>query len=244
MHALSAPELLGIWERGLSQAPVARALELLAAVYPEASRDSLAELSVGQRDARLLRLRQMLFGSRLAGFVGCPSCGGRLELTLDVADFLAGSLSEPEGEISLSVGEYELRLRLPNSCDVAAAARQGDVDAARRMLLDRCLRSASCGGEPASSDQLPRQVVEAAGERMAREDPLADIQVGVSCALCRHQWRMAFDIIAFLWSEIEVWACRTLRDVHTLASAYGWGEREILALSPVRRQFYLEMVGA
>jgi len=35
-----------------------------------------------------------------------------------------------------------------------------------------------------------------------------------------------------------------LSDVHTLARAYGWRERDILTLSPTRRQFYLNMVGA
>jgi len=244
MHALSAPELLGIWERGLTQAPVERALELLAAAYPEIATDSLAVLSLGQRDARLLRLRELLFGSRMAGFVGCPRCGGRLELALDIADLLAGSANEPEGEFSLTVGKYGLRVRLPNSHDVAAAARQADLTATRRMLLDRCLISASCGGESTTGEHLPHEVVEAAGERMAMADPLADIQVAVSCPLCEHHWRLAFDIVSFLWSEIEAWACRILRDVHTLASAYGWCERDILALSPVRRRFYLEMVGA
>ena len=244
MRALSAPELLGIWERGLTQAPVERALELLAAVYPETSKDSLAVLSVGQRDARLLRLRELLFGSRMAGFVGCPRCGGRLELALEVADLLAGSANEPEAEFSLTAGEYELRVRLPNSHDVAAAASQGDLTATRRTLLNRCLLSASCGGESTTGEHLPQEVVEAAGERMAQADPLADIQVAVACPLCENRWRMAFDIMSFLWSEIEAWACRILRDVHALASAYGWCERDILALSPVRRQFYLEMVGA
>ena len=49
--------------------------------------------------------------------------------------------------------------------------------------------------------------------------------------------------MSFLWTEIEAWAWRMLSDVHTLARAYGWGERDILALSPTRRQFYLEMGG-
>jgi hypothetical protein len=79
---------------------------------------------------------------------------------------------------------------------------------------------------------------------MAEADPLADIQIAISCPACAQGWRAAFDILTFLWSEIEAWAWRMLSDVHTLASAYGWCERDILALSPTRRQFYLEMVGA
>jgi hypothetical protein len=33
-----------------------------------------------------------------------------------------------------------------------------------------------------------------------------------------------------------------LRDVHTLASAYGWKEDEVLHLTPARRHAYLELV--
>ena len=58
------------------------------------------------------------------------------------------------------------------------------------------------------------------------------------------RWRAVFDIVTFFWSEIEAWACRILREVHILASAYGWCERDILALTSARRQFYLEMVQA
>ena len=41
----------------------------------------------------------------------------------------------------------------------------------------------------------------------------------------------------------DAWALRTLAEVHRLASAYGWREQDILALSPARRQLYLGMVG-
>ena len=38
------------------------------------------------------------------------------------------------------------------------------------------------------------------------------------------------------------WAVRLLGEVHELASAYGWREHDVLALSPWRRQAYLQMV--
>jgi len=53
---------------------------------------------------------------------------------------------------------------------------------------------------------------------------------------------MTFDIASFFWAEICVQAKRLLREVHTLARAYGWREMDILSMSPARRQFYLEMV--
>jgi hypothetical protein len=66
----------------------------------------------------------------------------------------------------------------------------------------------------------------------------------MSCPACQHEWLAMFDILSFFWTEIEAWAYRTLRQVHTLASAYGWREADVLAISAWRRQRYLEMVGA
>ena len=83
-------------------------------------------------------------------------------------------------------------------------------------------------------------VVDAIVAHMAQADPQADIQLSLVCPQCGHQWQAAFDIASFFWSEINAWANRMLREVHILASRYGWSETDILAMSPWRRQFYLE----
>jgi hypothetical protein len=244
MRSLSAAELLGVWERGLTQSQVQRALELLSAVYRETSPEQLLALSLGRRDGELLALRERLFGPEMAGVAVCPQCSGQLDLTLNASELRAACATEPETEVALSVAGYDLQFRYPNSGDVVAVMDTNDVDEARNRLLDRCLLSVESEGAPVASDQLPREVVAAVSDRMAQGDPLADIQLAVSCPVCNHRWLAAFDIVSFLWREIESLAARLLRDVHTLASGYGWSERDILALSPVRRQFYLASLGA
>ena len=77
---------------------------------------------------------------------------------------------------------------------------------------------------------------------MAECDPQAEVLIDMECPDCGHRWQMLFDIAAFLWTEIAVAAKRLLREVHTLARAYGWREADILSLSAARRQFYIEMV--
>ena len=47
---------------------------------------------------------------------------------------------------------------------------------------------------------------------------------------------------SYLWHEVDAWALRLLRDVHRLARAYSWREADILALSPSRRQCYLDLL--
>jgi hypothetical protein len=244
MRTLSAVDLLSIWEAGFTQAPTGRALTLLAAACPETSPDALAALSIGQRDAKLLMLREGLWGSQMAAVVDCPGCRERLELPLDTRQMLSNAQGTPACEISLSVDGYSMMVRLPTSLDVIAASAQTDQAACKALIAHLCLLSAEHNGDPVDPHKLPPEVVERVVNCIAESDPLADIQLQLTCPSCDHKWHAVFDIVSFLWTEIEVWAWRALSDVHTLARAYGWRERDILALSPTRRQFYLEMVGA
>jgi hypothetical protein len=243
MYALSASELLEAWERGLGQQPIERALTLLAAACPDTPKDTLARLSIGQRDAHLLSIREWLFGPTLVSLVNCPNCGDRLELNFNVADIRVPLEGQPPASMSLSVAGYEVRFRHPNSLDLSAVTRNQDVEGGRRLLLERCLLCAELYDEAKTVDELPAEVIDSVVEEMARADPQADVQLALSCPQCGHGWRAAFDILSFFWSELNVWATRILREVHTLASAYGWREADILAMSPWRRQMYLEMVG-
>ena len=78
----------------------------------------------------------------------------------------------------------------------------------------------------------------------AAGDPQADLEVNLTCPACGHRWAALVDVAAFLWTELKAQARRLLREVHTLALAYGWRESDILAMSSRRRQAYLDMVGA
>jgi hypothetical protein len=62
------------------------------------------------------------------------------------------------------------------------------------------------------------------------------------CPACEHRWLVAFDILAYLWSEIDDWAQRMLHEIHILATAYGWPEATVLALTSWRRQYYLNLI--
>jgi hypothetical protein len=253
MEALSASAMLDAWERGRAQDLIGRALTVLSAACPGVSRDTLAALTIGQRDDRLLTLRQWAFGPHVVGLAICPACSERLELSFDLADVRItppstdGALT---AELSLSSGAYEVRFRPPNSADLAAVSGGKDVAEARQQLLERCVSAIHVrGGEDAgrdeetkSVDELPQKLMEKMISRMAEADPQADVQLPVSCPGCGCAWSATFDIAAFFWAEIEAWGRRTLREVHILASAYGWREADILAVSAWRRRQYLEMV--
>lgn len=243
MRALTSFELLTAWERGLAQTPAERALELLTAACPDSPPDLLAGYSLGRRTTELLRFRERLFGRRMAAVANCPQCADRLELSLDSAEMCAKSAPDWKDKFFLKVGNYGINFRLPNTKDAMAITRVADVAEGRELVLQQCVLTASRGTEMVLPEKLPSEVIEAVSAAMAEADPLADVEIAISCPSCGHGWHAAFDIVSFLWKEIESWAWRIMSDVHTLALAYGWRESDVLELSPTRRQFYLEMVG-
>jgi hypothetical protein len=242
MLALSAGELLSVWEQSFAQPRHERALRLLAATCPEASSDELAALSIGQRDARLLRLREWTFGAGLGGLTTCPACDNRLELNFNVADIHIAAEGASVEPLSVTIDDYDIRFRLPDSRDIAAITGSLDIAAGQRQLFKRCLLSVRHRDVETSAEDLPDEILEATAERMGAADPQADVQLSLACVQCGHQWQSVFDIESFFWSEIQAWAVRILREVHLLARAYGWREADILAMSPRRRQIYLEML--
>jgi hypothetical protein len=62
------------------------------------------------------------------------------------------------------------------------------------------------------------------------------------CTDCGFEWGEQLDPVAFIWAEMEARARKLLREVHSIASAYGWSETEILSLSEARRSHYVELV--
>jgi hypothetical protein len=241
MRALSAPELLSIWECGSSQPPVIKALMLLTHACPETPREELAKLSIGQRDGRLLTLREWMFGQEFIGLAICPGCNSRLEVTFNSVNIKTETGYEQKGPLYLTLDDYEVKFRLPDSNDLISLIENKDVTDGGKVLLSRCLLEIRHNSENLSVVQLPAKVADAITECMAQADPQADVQLNLDCPACGHNWSTAFDILSFFWSEIENWARRILRDIHMLASTYGWHEADILAMSAMRRQFYLNM---
>jgi hypothetical protein len=241
MSTLSASELLAAWERGLGQRLMDRLLTLLAAMDPQSPRDALARLSIGRRDAGLLSLREKIFGPRLTGLADCPRCHERLELSFTAADIRNSSDAPALEALSIRVADWQVIFRLPNSDDLLAISDCRDTDAGRALLLGRCILTVEENSEPRAVDDVPLNVLNAAVQRMGEADTLGDVHLALRCPMCGHEWQAPFDIGSFLWTEINAWAHRTLQDVHVLARAYGWREADILALSPLRRQVYLEL---
>jgi hypothetical protein len=246
MKPPAATELLTVWEQSIEQPLLQKTLNLLNLACPEIDSESIAKLSIGERDARLLLLRERMFGSRLMNVADCPQCSDRVEWESDIEDIRLQSSQQPglSREFTFEADDFSIRFRLPNSIDISAVIADEPGRPYPVKLLARCILEAHCKDEACDLDGLPERVLKALKRRMEEEDPQADIHIALCCPYCNYRWEIQFDIVSYFWTEINNWAERMLLAVNKLARAYGWSEHDILNMSPVRRQLYLGFVNS
>jgi len=234
VRTLAAAEMLDAWEASLAAPGYARAAALLARATDRDPSD-LDALPVGACDALLLELRERAFGTRMECETRCPACAERLEFTLDASALRVGADAPAAGPHCAEVDGASVTFRLPTMGDLAACASSSTPEDAARTLLGRCVVRIEPGHVAFDAAQEA-----ALTARMAELDPQADAPIALVCPACEHAWTEPFDPAAFVAREVDDWARRTLDEVHVLAVRYGWGEREVLALSPARRRYYVE----
>lgn len=241
MHALSNADFLSLWECGGQLHPLDRALLAIHTAFPEMREESVADWPLGRRNRALVELRSSCFGPALCCWTACPHCGEKIELSMAADVIMPQEKRDQQSEQTVAVnGEI---FRLPTSRDLSGVvqkmAHEPDPGAAAVHLLRACRLTEEPAEKSWSEEEL-----QTIGESMAHADPLAEILLGFECPACLSTCSEALDLPTFLWSEIDALVRRLLLEVHTLAAAYGWSEREILSLSDARRRLYLEMVQA
>ena len=242
MASMDATFILQLWEDHRSRMPLDRSLAISAVAEPQVDAATAAAMPIGERNARLLRLRQLWSQADFEVTAVCPHCAAMLEFAVAPEQLLESA--ELAAISPLEVGRRVIHWRPISSHDLAAAAEHGDPGAAATVLLERCVQEIVEDGVPvadADTSQAERAALAAALEAV---DPLCDVVFDLACAECGHRVHAELDIPQTVWQELDHQARRVVSDVHALASAYGWTESECLALSPARRSIYLEWVGA
>ena len=246
MRPLTSPELVEFWEQSGSRSTAHWAVALLDAASDDDPGAAAADLTVGERDRRLMLLRCWLFGPLVSGLASCAGCGEQLEVTFDLHELIASAGEAAAGPVTVRWKGATLSCRAPTTADILAVAADDHADV-RRGLIARCVTISGGAGQRAPGPRplaaLPAAALAKVSAALSAADPLADVRLAVTCNECGHRWDTSFDVASFLWTEISASVERMLGEVHVLASAYGWSEAEVLAVGPRRRQFYLEAVG-
>jgi hypothetical protein len=241
MRALDASTVLGLWERAEPLDPVGRTLALAAGVPGETAIEDIAALPLGERDALLLDLHESFAQSSLEGTAACAHCSELVEFSLPIQAIRNRGATHAERS-PVEVEGIHIEWRPPTSQDLKAAAAAESEDAAEATLIERCLTPLDRDGEPMDVKELSPDARRAAADAIAAADPLAEIVVDLECPECGNSFTAELDVAEFAWSHLAQRARELLRDIDTLARAYGWSEPQVLALSEQRRTAYLRLI--
>jgi hypothetical protein len=247
MRALSQVDCLALWENGRMLHPLDKGLLAIHAAFPEARDESVADWPLGRRNRALAELYCACFSPSFQGWTECRKCGEKLEFNVDGNALIASCAPQSCSSVQVDGQSF----RLPTTRDLALIAGEPDALQASLRLFNQCVVE-EARGETTESQAEPQKTtrewteesIEAIGACMAQADPLAEILLHFDCPACGQSFEENLDLPAFLWSKLESCAMRLMLDIHALASAYGWSEKEILALAPARRDFYLQAVRA
>ena len=140
MRNPSSEEILAIWEAGLAEHPLDRALTI-AAAFSGQPKSTIAQLPIVVRDTLLFQARERVFGSSLDTYAECPSCGGSLEFAFSINELPLSRCGELEiaGAAGMVFETIDgAAYRLPNGFDLAAIVDTNDPEEAERLLVRRC----------------------------------------------------------------------------------------------------------
>lgn len=196
---------------------------------------------VGERTAALLALLRESEGAEaIAITLRCAAagCGARLEIELPHAAFaVVPPTSETSASETITIHRDDgdaFSLRRPTGEDLHAWGALRPVS--REQALMAMLTSLSIAGAPRPGDAAR------AAEALAEADPLVAFSVVCACPICGHEAEHEVDLEGLVLQRLAARQRALLREVHTLASRYGWTESEILAVTPARRARYLELI--
>lgn len=234
MGAPTAAQLIGLWDRSSGTSAHRRLERLLTATEPRATLDSD---TLGARNRRLLELHSSLSDSPLDARLRCAACQTDNEFQVPAEAILACPAPDAAVRVRIGTGRARRTFRLPLMSDIHAVGGAPARDALAR-IVERCKVGPGEGG-PIGAAALERL----AG-RFEALDPAARIVVDLSCAECEAALRASVDIAEFVAAAIDLVVDGLFRQIDSIARAYGWSEREILALPAGRRGNYMAMIAA
>ena len=201
-----------------------------AAAQPETVR----ALSVADRQYLMRRLAVEIGIEESWIRATCPDCGAAFDIPVRHGELPVKPAGEGYPFVTVETSFGPVRFRVPDGADQEAVAGIPDPREARRALASRCAHQeeAPLAGE-LSDEDLDR--AEAALEEVA---PEVVTRAQAACPDCGQAAEVHLDpYVCFGAANSGLFL-----DVHALASAYHWSEREILALPSDRRRLYLSLV--
>lgn len=227
----SARDLVRCWNLDGTQ-PAHVRLHGLLTLWVDAG--ELAQDTPGERNRRCLDLHRRLVGRDIDAQTVCPHCRADIEFAVPVATICEQPPAEADVVLDVAGMPQAGRFRLPRMADLDRLPRDLDELVLAQYLADAC----RVEGE----GPLPPQALARLADLFEQADPLAALEIALTCAECSADFAVPVEPADLVAREIDRLVDRMLREVHLLASAYGWSEDQVLAIPAARRARYLALV--
>jgi hypothetical protein len=234
-------ELTGRDEQAVSGTSTADAIRLLDAllsspVRHDAERLCAVDLAAADRDRMLATVYERAFGDRIESTLTCTRCTQPVDLHFSLRQ-LTASLNDPcvvEGLRPLGNARFEAvggaRFRVPTGRDELDAA-DFEQNEAESLLLNRCAEGGAWPGGAGAFQEMLDEVA-----------PLIDLELTASCAECGYPHTIQFDIQSYLLGALLGERNRLIKEIHRVATAYGWCLDDILSLTRSERRQLVELI--
>lgn len=219
----------------VSQA-LAGALEVLGG--ESATRQRVDALSVPDRRLLMVELAQALGVSFLQSTYACENCREPFHVFLDLARLPLYPDGPRDASAVIATTAGSVRVRVPTGADQIRISHLDDDASAVRLLVALCVSPSgdcSAGDLTAQLSSEDLAAVDAMLEELAPNIPWA---AEAGCPECQHLNIIPIDAAAWLPRLAD----GPLGDIHEIAMAYGWSERDIVALTRTQRLKYLALI--
>jgi hypothetical protein len=164
-------------------------------------------------------------------------CGARFDIELPALAWAQADVPDTPVKVARD-GSEPLLLRRPTGSDLSDFRSFALQNADSAYIAQALLQRLCLAGTPQPED------AEQAAAALAEADPLVAFAVHCACPECGTAKDRAIDLEAQALQGLALRQRALMREVHRLASHYGWTEREIFEVPASRRSRYLEAIAA
>jgi T4 bacteriophage base plate protein len=158
-------------------------------------------LSIGDRDYLLLRMRQLDLGDAVHQVARCPSCSQKVDIDFSISELPLRRTNQPQLAYSVEIGGHRLTVRFPNGADQAAVETLATINAAaaNTALFSRVVLDIDGKGPPTEDDARAWPIALRAelATWLDANAPGPDLFIDIACPHCRADMSYSFDLDAF-----------------------------------------------
>jgi hypothetical protein len=195
----------------------------------DGSNAAVDALTIAQRDRLLAALWRHTFGDVILATHRCAACGERFDLRFALSELVESLWARPcPDEVAELTADRRARLRSGGTVRAATGADEAAVAGLPAAEAAAALQARCVEGEAPDEERLD--------DVLDWLNPVVDTELDAVCPECGRRQDIRFALEPYFLAALQGQKPQLMRDVHQLASTYGWGLDEILGLSRHERR--------